>query len=48
MKRRLNAFRLANESKNGEPSISDFFNEFKNSDIEIESIKITDALSDKS
>jgi len=48
MQRRLNTFRNANEAKNGDPSISDFFNEFKNEDIEIQTIEITDPTSDKS
>lgn len=43
MERRLNSYRQANEAENGDPSISDFFNEYKNDDIEILDLKILDS-----
>jgi len=48
MARRLNTFRNANEAINGDPSISDFFKEYKNEEIAIKDIKITDQNEDKS
>ena len=35
MKRRLDKYRSLNEAEDGEPSICDFFCEYKNDDIEI-------------
>ena len=46
MERRLNSYRQANEAENGDPSISDFFNEYKNDDIEILDLKILDSQKD--
>lgn len=40
MKRRLNSFRSANEAPNGDPSICDFFTEYKNDEIEIMNVDI--------
>ena len=36
MKRRLDAYRKNNEAPNGDPSISNFFTEYKNKEIEIQ------------
>jgi hypothetical protein len=35
MKRRLDKYRTGNEAPNGDPSICDFFTEYKNDEIEI-------------
>ena len=40
MKRRLGGYRNANEAPNGNPSICDFFDEYKNDTIEIKDVDI--------
>jgi len=35
MKRRLDEYRKLNHAENGDPSICDFFREYKNDEIEI-------------
>ena len=40
MKRRLATYRKANEAPNGDPSICDFFREYKNDEIEIQDVDV--------